>query len=95
MPASDRGRDDCHCIWLFEKYYFAEDQVSRLARAGQSCPGTGSLARSPHPVLEMLHVEGFQSLTGIDDLLRGKKSRVKELTIERFIRSVGGQLVEF
>jgi Ran GTPase-activating protein (RanGAP) involved in mRNA processing and transport len=39
-------------------------------------------ALQDHPVLEILHVKGVQSLTGIDDLLRSKKSRVKEVTIQ-------------
>jgi Ran GTPase-activating protein (RanGAP) involved in mRNA processing and transport len=52
-------------------------------------------ALQDHPVLEILHVEGFQSLGGIDDLLRGKKSQVKQLTIQSFIRSIGEQLVGF
>jgi hypothetical protein len=48
-----------------------------------------------HPVLEILHVEGFQSLDGIDDLLSSKKSQVKELVIEKFSGSLGNQLVGF
>jgi hypothetical protein len=32
-----------------------------------------------HPVLEKLQVEGFSSFTGIDALLRGEKSQLKEL----------------
>jgi Ran GTPase-activating protein (RanGAP) involved in mRNA processing and transport len=37
-----------------------------------------------HPVLEKLQVEGFSSFTGIDALLRGEKSQLKELIIARF-----------
>jgi hypothetical protein len=54
-------------------------------------------ALQDHPVLEILHVEGFQSLTGIDGLMRSSSnnSRVKELTIQRFNGFDGEQLVGF
>jgi hypothetical protein len=46
-----------------------------------------------HPVLEKLQVEGFSSFTGIDTLLRGEKSQLKELIIARFKGSTVEQMV--
>jgi Ran GTPase-activating protein (RanGAP) involved in mRNA processing and transport len=48
-----------------------------------------------HTVLEKLQVEGFSSFTGIDALLRGEKSRLKELIIARFKGSTVEQMVYF
>jgi Ran GTPase-activating protein (RanGAP) involved in mRNA processing and transport len=46
-----------------------------------------------HPVLEKLHVLGLSSFTGIDALLRGKNSQLKELIIARFNGSLTGEQV--
>jgi Ran GTPase-activating protein (RanGAP) involved in mRNA processing and transport len=49
-----------------------------------------------HPVLESLQVEGLSSFTGIDALLRGKNSQLKQFTIARFKGSIAGeQMVGF
>jgi hypothetical protein len=48
-----------------------------------------------HPVLEKLLVWGFSSFTGIDALLRGKKSLLKELIIEKCKGSIGEQVAGF
>jgi Ran GTPase-activating protein (RanGAP) involved in mRNA processing and transport len=52
-------------------------------------------ALQDHPVLEKLQVEGFSSFTGIDALLRGKNSQLKELIIWRFKGSTVEQMVCF
>jgi hypothetical protein len=46
-----------------------------------------------HPVLEKLQVESFSCCTGIDALLRGKNSQLKELIIEKFNGSTVEQVV--
>jgi Ran GTPase-activating protein (RanGAP) involved in mRNA processing and transport len=61
----------------------------------EACLAPVLTALQDHPVLEILHVEGFLSLDGIDDLLSSKKSQLKELEIERFSGSVREQLVGF
>jgi Ran GTPase-activating protein (RanGAP) involved in mRNA processing and transport len=51
------------------------------------------IALRDHPVLEKLQVEGFSSLVGVDALLRGKNSQLKELIIEKFNGSLTGEQV--
>jgi Ran GTPase-activating protein (RanGAP) involved in mRNA processing and transport len=53
------------------------------------------IALRDHPVLEKLHMVGYTSLAGMDALLRGKNSQLKELIIGKFNGSIGEQLVGF
>jgi Ran GTPase-activating protein (RanGAP) involved in mRNA processing and transport len=46
-----------------------------------------------HPLLEKLHVVGYASLAGMDALLRGNNSQIKELIIGQFNGSLGAQIV--
>jgi hypothetical protein len=48
-----------------------------------------------HPMLEKLQVDGFSSFTGMDALLHGKNSQLKELMIARLQESTVEQLVGF
>jgi Ran GTPase-activating protein (RanGAP) involved in mRNA processing and transport len=48
-----------------------------------------------HPVLEKVQVGLFRSLAGVDVLLRGKHSQIKELTISKFNGSIGEQVIGF
>jgi Ran GTPase-activating protein (RanGAP) involved in mRNA processing and transport len=48
-----------------------------------------------HPVLEKVNFTLFRSLAGINVLLRGKHSQLKELTISRFNESIGEQVLGF
>jgi Ran GTPase-activating protein (RanGAP) involved in mRNA processing and transport len=52
-------------------------------------------ALKDHPVLEKLHLVGYLSLAGMDSLLRGNNSQLKELVIGRFKGSIGEQMVGF
>jgi Ran GTPase-activating protein (RanGAP) involved in mRNA processing and transport len=48
-----------------------------------------------HPVLKGLLVTGFRSLAGIDVLLRGKTSQLKELVVSEFNGSIREKVVGF
>jgi Ran GTPase-activating protein (RanGAP) involved in mRNA processing and transport len=48
-----------------------------------------------HPVLEKLHMVGYTSLVGMDALLQGNNSQLKELLIGRFNGFIGEQPVGF